>query len=56
MKDIKKDNLYKSNFPKNHKFTFNSDVANVFGDMVNRSVPGYEFLIENIGLYLFYYY
>ena len=50
MKDIKKDNLYKSNFPKNHKFTFNSDVANVFGDMVNRSVPGYEFLIENIGV------
>ena len=50
MKDIKKDNLYKSNFPKNHKFTFNNDVANVFGDMVNRSVPGYEFLIENIGV------
>ena len=50
MKDIKKDNLYKSNFPKNHKFTFNGDVANVFGDMVNRSVPGYEFLIENIGV------
>ena len=50
MKDIKKDNLYKSNFPKNHKFTFNIDVANVFGDMVNRSVPGYEFLIENIGV------
>jgi tRNA (cmo5U34)-methyltransferase len=50
MKDLKKDNLYKKDFPKNHKFIFDNNVADVFEDMVNRSVPGYEFLIENIGV------
>ena len=50
MKDLKKDSLYKKNFPKNHKFIFDNNVADVFEDMVNRSVPGYEFLIENIGV------
>ena len=46
---MKKDNLYNKNIPRNHKFIFDNDVTNVFEDMVNRSVPGYEFLIENIG-------
>ena len=50
MTDSKKDNLYKKKFPQNHKFTFNNEVANVFEDMVNRSVPGYDFLVENIGV------
>ena len=50
MKDLKKDSLYKKDFPKNHKFIFDNNVADVFEDMVNRSVPGYEFLIENIGV------
>ena len=45
----KKDNLYNKEIPKDHKFTFNSEVTDVFEDMVHRSVPGYEFLIENIG-------
>jgi len=50
MKNYKKDNLYKKDFSENHKFTFDNNVANVFEDMVNRSVPGYDFLVENIGV------
>ena len=50
MTDSKKDNLYKKKFPQYHRFTCNNEVANVFEDMVNRSVPGYDFLIENIGV------
>ena len=50
MKDLKKDNLYKEPQEKDHKFSFNSKVADVFEDMVSRSVPGYEFLVENIGV------
>lgn len=50
MKDLKKDNLYKEPLEKDHKFSFNSKVADVFEDMVSRSVPGYEFLVENIGV------
>jgi len=46
---MKKDKLYNKDVPKDHKFAFNSEVTDVFEDMVNRSVPGYEFLIENIG-------
>ena len=37
---MKKDNLYNKEIPKDHKFTFNSEVADVFEDMVHRSVPG----------------
>ena len=50
MKGSKQDNLYKNSFPESHKFKFDDNVSNVFEDMVNRSVPGYEFLIENIGV------
>lgn len=50
MKDSKKDNLYKKSFPESHEFKFDDNVSNVFEDMVNRSVPGYEFLINNIGV------
>jgi len=46
---MKKDNLYNKDIPNNHKFIFDNDVTNVFEDMVHRSVPGYEFLIDNIG-------
>ncbi len=31
-------------------FTFDKDVANVFDDMVRRSVPGYQSMIEMLGL------
>jgi len=48
MKDLKKDNLYKKPLEKDHKFSFNAGVADVFEDMVSRSVPGYDLLIENI--------
>ena len=50
MKDLKKDNLYKKPLEKDHKFSFNAGVADVFEDMVSRSVPGYDLLIENIGV------
>lgn len=50
MKECKKDNLYKKKISKSHKFTFDNKVADVFEDMVNRSVPGYDFLVDNIGV------
>ena len=31
-------------------FTFDANVANVFDDMVRRSVPGYQSMIELVGL------
>ena len=31
-------------------FTFDESVANVFDDMVRRSVPGYQSMIEMVGL------
>jgi len=31
-------------------FAFNADVAQVFSDMIRRSVPGYPLLLEQIGL------
>ena len=50
MKNLKKDSLFKNEKKKINKFIFNGEVANVFDDMVKRSVPGYEFLVENIGV------
>jgi len=35
---------------KNADFAFNAEVANVFSDMINRSVPGYAAIVENIGI------
>ena len=32
-------------------FEFNENVASVFQDMITRSVPGYELLLQMIGLY-----
>jgi tRNA (cmo5U34)-methyltransferase len=31
-------------------FTFDASIVNVFDDMVRRSVPGYQSMIEMIGL------
>ena len=50
MRHLKKDRLFKNEKKKINKFIFNDEVANVFDDMVSRSVPGYEFLVENIGV------
>ncbi len=36
-----KDTLYNKNIPIIHKFSFNKKVANVFDDMIERSVPFY---------------
>lgn len=30
-------------------FSFNQQVVDVFDDMINRSVPGYSFILDNIG-------
>ena len=50
MRHLKKDRLFKNEKKKINKFIFNDEVANVFDDMVSRSFPGYEFLVENIGV------
>ena len=39
---VKKDEVFNIKFNKPSDFTFNSEVAGVFDDMVNRSVPFYE--------------
>ena len=31
-------------------FRFDDDIANVFEDMVQRSIPGYNLLLQNIGV------
>ena len=43
------DNLYTVPYTKVPKFCFDEQVANVFPDMIQRSVPGYETIIETIG-------
>jgi len=43
---MKKDNIYKKN--KNGPFEFNENVAEVFPDMLERSIPGYEATIFTI--------
>ena len=48
----KKDNIYKVGNFNDLPFSFNKEVAEVFEDMVDRSVPGYRSslkLIENLG-------
>ena len=48
----KKDNIYKVGNFNDLPFSFNEEVAEVFEDMVDRSVPGYRSslkLIENLG-------
>jgi tRNA (cmo5U34)-methyltransferase len=46
----KKDNLYAQEIPMVGDFIFDDKVANVFPDMINRSVPGYPLLVEMIGI------
>ncbi len=43
---MKKDNIYKKN--KNSPFQFDDNVAEVFPDMLERSIPGYETTIRTI--------
>ena len=43
-----KDTVYRSNDPVS-AFVFDDKVADVFTDMINRSVPGYATIIAMIG-------
>jgi len=52
----KKDNLFKDGNFNDLPFSFNQEVAEVFEDMIDRSVPGYESslrLIKNLSDYYF---
>ena len=43
---INKDKLFDQKLAAVNKFSFDSDVANVFTDMISRSVPGYQQILE----------
>ena len=45
-----KDQIYASNTRNLKDFTFDESVANVFDDMINRSVPGYQMVTKMSGL------
>lgn len=45
-----KDSLYSQPLGQISSFTFDDHVANVFPDMISRSVPGYQTMIAAIGL------
>ena len=45
-----KDQIYASNIQNLKEFKFDESVANVFDDMINRSVPGYQMVTKMSGL------
>lgn len=45
-----KDTLYSSPLAEIADFKFDQAVANVFADMINRSVPGYGLVVDQIGV------
>ena len=47
---MKKDQLYSGNGTPQGEFRFDSKVAEVFPDMILRSVPGYEIMLDMIGV------
>jgi len=47
---IKRDSLYASFKTEIDKFLFDDNVADVFDDMIHRSVPGYDAIIAMIGV------
>lgn len=49
--DSKKDNLFKTPGSEQQKFAFNENVADVFSDMLNRSIPGYAAILNQIGIF-----
>ncbi|MFT5220029.1 MAG: tRNA (cmo5U34)-methyltransferase [Planctomycetota bacterium] len=51
MSDHKKDTVFAKSLSDIKAFEFNETVANVFQDMISRSVPGYQLLLQMIGLY-----
>lgn len=43
------DKLYANQLSEIEQFSFSRQVVNVFPDMINRSVPGYQTIVEGIG-------
>ena len=50
-RETDKDRVFSRRLSQVRPFEFNETVANVFQDMISRSVPGYELLLRMIGLY-----
>ncbi|VAX35911.1 tRNA (cmo5U34)-methyltransferase [hydrothermal vent metagenome] len=50
MNKNKKDHIYSNSLDQVSNFVFDEQVANVFDDMINRSVPGYQNIIAGIGV------
>jgi tRNA (cmo5U34)-methyltransferase len=46
---VKSDKLFSAPLQKVSDFSFDRQVAQVFPDMINRSIPGYAIMIQNIG-------
>jgi tRNA (cmo5U34)-methyltransferase len=46
---VKSDNLFSKPLQQVADFSFDAQVAQVFPDMINRSIPGYAIMIQNIG-------
>ena len=46
---MKCDNLFSKPFQRVADFSFDAHVAQVFPDMINRSIPGYAIMIQNLG-------
>ncbi len=51
MKTAKKDNIFGTKQLKSLKFKFDGQVADVFQDMINRSLPGYSTIIDMVGIF-----
>ena len=49
MNDLNRDKLFSQPLGKVPKFVFDSAVVNVFPDMIQRSVPGYQTIINHTG-------
>ncbi|MBT7409533.1 MAG: carboxy-S-adenosyl-L-methionine synthase CmoA [Methylococcales bacterium] len=47
---MNKDNIYKTPLTSVDRFSFDETVTNVFTDMIQRSVPGYQYINEMTGL------
>ena len=48
---IKKDSIYKGDNSNDLPFSFNEEVAEVFEDMIDRSVPGYASSLRLIKIF-----
>jgi tRNA (cmo5U34)-methyltransferase len=47
--ESRKDQIYTEKKQQIERFSFNSQVVDVFPDMINRSVPGYSNIVDGIG-------